>query len=140
MCTHLLPWPLFCIPCMPMFENSLYSTSFTFHSSDYESLQHLGNFRTRSSSSSDTVYSAPPLNHDPSHRMPSPQLGYGFASGHSESRAFQQAGTMEGDHVPVNSMAFLLEASTDYIKPSTNRRSKSKRLFDNHLCSKRLES
>lgn len=72
--------------------------------------------------------------------MPSPQLCHGFASGHSEATArnFQQAGTMEGDHTLVNSMAFLLEASTDYIKPSTNRRSKSNMLFDNQLRSQCL--
>ena len=80
--------------------------------------------RTRSSSSSESVHRAPPIS-DALRRALSPQLLPAWGtSAESRARVSPRGGKVEGDRTRPNSMAFLLDPNTEFIKHSGPRRSK----------------
>jgi hypothetical protein len=80
--------------------------------------------RTRSSSSSETVHRVPLIS-DALRRALSPQLlpAWG-SSAESRARVSPRVGKLEGDRTRPNSMAFLLDPNTEFVKHSGPRRSK----------------
>ena len=80
--------------------------------------------RTRSSSSSESVHRAPPIS-DALRRALSPQLLPAWGtSAESRARVSPRGGKVEGDRTRPNSMAFLLDPNTEFVKHSGPRRSK----------------
>ena len=81
--------------------------------------------RARSSSSSETIHHTPPLISDALRRALSPQpLPIWGGTAEPRPRVSPRVGKMEGDRTRPNSMAFLLEPGTEFVKQSVNRRSK----------------